>query len=218
MKKISSRLVARLRNACLGVALGICAATVADVRPASAAEDLVFTYGALGRSISIEELATFAETGEASRSLQWYLDFAEMEPEIFQAILTKELSISLKFLDDTLNSLPGEFALFELGQLIQSGSGVINIAALRAALVLSASDNNKISLLEFLQNYPLQQLTVDGVELAKLARDLGDVVDEVERRLEALVPVVQELLGGIICECATTAEPTSAEPTDAASL
>lgn len=180
-----------------------------NVRPANAANEIVFTYGPIGRSLSIEELETFAETGEASRSLQFYLNLADIDPDVFQVVLTEELSISLRFLDRTLNSLPGEYVLFQLGQVINTGAGTTNIRALRSALVLSASDDNRISLLEFLQNYPLRQLTIDGVELARVVRELGDVVEDVERRLETLVPILQELLEGVICDCAA---PTRSRP------
>lgn len=209
MKKLTFQRIPQLVCVGFGVVFGMCASTALDVRPANAASEIVFTYGPIGRSLSISELETFAETGEASRSLQFYLNLAELDPEIFQTVLTKELSISLRFLDRTLNSLPGEYVLFQLGQVINTGSGSTNIRALRSAFVLSASDDNRISLLEFLQNYPLQQLTIDGVELARVVRELGSVVEDVERRLETLVPILQELLEGIICDCAA---PTSASP------
>lgn len=204
MKKLLSPLIVQLRSTCLGLALGVCALTVADVHSANAAQELVFTDGPFGRSLSIEELTTFAETGEASRSLRWYLNLAGVKPEVFQTILTRELDISLSFLDKTLNSIPGEYVLFQIGQIINSGSGITNIRALRSALLLSAADDNRVSLLEFLQNYPLQQITVDGRELAKVARDLGNVVEDVERRIDALVPVLKDLLGGVICDCETS--------------
>lgn len=183
----------------VGLGLGL-----ASVVPAQAAEDIVFTYGALGRSISIEDLAELAETGETPDSLRWYLDLADIEPEVLQTILSEELPLGLLTVDRILNSLPGEYALFQVGQVVSTRSGRANIQALRSAVVLSVSEDNRITLLEFLQNYPTQQIYVDGVELAAVARDVGEAVEDVQdvaRRLLSRWTIVRSLLDSVICEC-----------------
>jgi hypothetical protein len=212
MKTLLHPFISPLLKASWGVAIALTISLLGPGQKAQAAEELVFTYGPLGRSIAISELEEFAETGEPSSSLRWYLRLANLDSEVFRAILTTEVPLSLRFLDRSLNSIPGEFALFQIGQVIDAGSGYTNIRALRSALVLSASENDRVSLLAFLQNYPLRQITIDGVSLARVSREVGTVVSDVERRLVTIVPVVQDILEGVICNCPPAVSPAEAEP------
>jgi len=177
--------------------LGTAAIVLALSQPIHAAERLYFTYGPLGRSISIQELRDFAETGEASRQLRWYLNVANLEPERFRAVLTKEIPLSLRFVDRVTYSLPGEFALFQLGQVVHTRSRQANIQALRSSLILSVSEDNRLTLLEFLENYPTQGIYVDGVALARVANKVKDVVNDIE----PVVVSIQEFLEGLVCDC-----------------
>lgn len=196
----------------LGVGMGLGSAL-----PTHAAEDIVITYGPLGRSIAISDLEYLAETGETPAGLRWYLRVANVRPEAVQAVLTAKLPLDLVFIDKVLYSLPGEFALYELGQVIHTKNRVANIQALRSAVTLSVSDNGTITVLDFLKNYPTPQLYIDGVEAAKVARDVSRVVGDVQdavRRVLARWTVVRQLLESTICDCenpaASTAPRTSA--------
>jgi hypothetical protein len=187
-----------------GIALGIGLGLLAGIAPARAAEEVVLTYGLLGASVTIEDFEYLAETGEVPSNLRFYFNVSGADPEVIQTILTTELPVDLMFVDSTLNSLPGEFALFEIGQVIHTRSRRANIQALRAALVLSVSEDNSLTLLEFLQNYPTQQLYIDGIELAKVARDVAPVVrdlQEVAERIQIWVTVARGFLEDMVCEC-----------------
>lgn len=186
-----------------------------------AADKLVFTFGPIGDSVTIEELQRYAETGEVPRTLRPYLRFANADSEAVRAVLTREATISLKFLDRVLNTLPGEYALFQLGTLIHTPTRTANIQALRASLVLSASDDNRISLLEFLEKYPTQDVVIDGVKLLRVARTVTRVknqvaakLEDLERRLEGWLAVAQDLLSGLVCDCeaAPTSDSTPSTP------
>ena len=178
---------------------------VASSQPTQAAERLYVTYGPLGRSFSIEELRNFADTGETTRRLRWYLNLANVEPEKFRQILTKQVPVNLKLIDRITYSLLGEFALFQVGQVVHTKSRRANIQALRAALIISTTNDNKISILEFLENYPTQGMYIDGVVLARVVRDVKDVVDDIE----PVVVAVEEFLANLICECDSNQTPTT---------
>lgn len=169
-------------------------------KPVIAAEQLYLTYGPIGRSIPIEDLRTFADTGRTTSQLRWYLRFANLDTEVFRRVLTQEVAISLETLDTITYTLPGEFALFQVSQVIHTRHRLANIQALRGALLVSASDGNRISLLEFLENYPTPGVYVDGVVLARVARDVGDFVD----RLEPTIAIIQEVLSSVVCDCQST--------------
>lgn len=205
-----SRAIARGLAMGGAIAIGATVGALGEAKPAASAEQVVFTFGPLAQSFAVDELAAFAETGDVPSQWRFYFNVAnadETDIETVQSILTEELRVSLTFLDEVLNTIPGEFALFELGQIFHTKSRQANIQALRAAVVLSAADDGRISLLEFLENYPVQELYVDGEELSKVARDVGAAVETVEnavQRLEAYWAVVKDFLSSFICECETS--------------
>ncbi|PSB06417.1 hypothetical protein C7B76_29650 [filamentous cyanobacterium CCP2] len=166
-------------------------------QPTIAAEQLIFTYGPFQRSIPIEDLRTFADTGETTSQLRWYLNFADLEPELLQQVLTTEIPVDVTTIDSITYSLPGQFALFQVGQVVHTRSRRADLQALRGALIVSASDGGRISLLEFLENYPTPGIYIDGVRLARVAQDVNNFID----RVEPIAIAVQEFLGGLICDC-----------------
>lgn len=165
--------------------------------PAIAADRLVVTFGPLGRSIPIEDLRALADTGETTRQIRWYLNTADLDTETFRQVLTREVNIDQQLIDRVTYSLPGEFLLHEIGNTIHTKSERANIQALRAALLLSTSGDDRISLIEFLEQYPTQELYVDGVSLLEFVQD----ADRIRDRLEPVVAAVETFLEGLVCDC-----------------
>ncbi|GAB4365725.1 MAG: hypothetical protein Kow00121_02540 [Elainellaceae cyanobacterium] len=138
-----------------------------------AAEQLIVTYGAFEASFAIADLETLATTGEVPTSMDFYLGLANLDPEQLRAILTAKFDVTLGLLDDMLNSEGGEYMLSEITQVVHTPSSQANVQALRSAFVMAASDDQQISLLELLQNYPTQQVYINGINLIRLAQDFN---------------------------------------------
>lgn len=177
------------------------AGVLLNTTTADAAERVVLTYGPFERYLIIDELKTLAETGEASTGIQFLSAVSGQEVSALQDVFTQEIRLNLRFLDRTLNSLPGEYALFQAGTVIHTPSRRANIQAMRAALVLSASDDNYVSLLEILENYPTQDVYLDGPQLLQDVRAVSEFVDSVGERLSPQLAIAQEILEGLVCEC-----------------
>lgn len=173
------------------------ASVVQSDTPPLATKQLVLTFGPLMGSIFVRELESFAQTGQLSSSLGFYLKQAKVKPEDFRDILVQEVNVSAKLLDRTLNTLLGEYLLFQIGQVIHTRSQRANIQALRSALVLSATGDSRISLLEFLQNYPNQQIYVNGIRLARVSRFAKRGLAGIEDRLVE----VQASVADSVCDC-----------------
>jgi len=192
------------------LSLGLSTSLLGNIMPVNAADEIVFTYGQLSASFNVDELDEFAQTAEVPSKWSFYFNLSGADPEVIQTILSQEFKVSLQFADQTLNTIPGEFALFSIGQIIHTRSRQANIQALRSAFVLSLVDDGEISMLEFLKNYPLQQIYVDGFELAKFAREVSravDTIEEVAQRLEAYWAIAKEFLGELVdCECDPVAD------------
>lgn len=188
------------------------AGVVFHVQPSLAADELVVTYGAFQAVVPIADLETLAATGEASNALQFYLGFANLTPEDLRNLLITEMSVNHNLLDDMFNSEGGEYMLSEITQVVHTPSQQASVQALRSTLVLSATDDQKISLLELLQNYPTQQVYVDGINLIQLAQDLSterssdSSIESVAEPSDTLEPLTE-------IQAEEPNSPTSSEPT-----
>ena len=165
--------------------------------------EVTATLGPVLVSISTDELTTFVETGELPPSWPLYMKIAGLDKEDFRKILTSEFELDLLSLDQFLNRLPGEYALFQLGRIIHTPSRRGNIQALRGAILLSAADDNKGSLLEILKKYPARALFVDIATLSRLGRNINTrgAVGTATASIEDLLVDIQAAVAADICNC-----------------
>jgi len=154
---------------------------------AAAAEKVVLKYSAIRMTLPVSELEIFAETGQMSPALGMLLGKAKKDPEAVRHSLMRPVKVSQSFLDRTLNSKVGEIILDEVGQVIRTPSGDANREALREALVLSATNDNEITLLEAMKNYPTPEVYVEGDRLVEaygklvaLSEQLGGVSERLQ--------------------------------------
>ena len=154
---------------------------------AAGAEKVVLKYSAIRMTLPVSELEIFAETGQMSPALEMLLGKANKDPEAVRNSLTRPVKVSQSFLDRTLNSKVGEIILDEVGQVIRTPSGKANREALREALVLSATNDNEITLLEAMKNYPNSEVYVEGDRLVEaygqlvaLSEQLGGVSERLQ--------------------------------------
>ncbi|MFP4100428.1 alpha/beta hydrolase [Coleofasciculus sp.] len=144
---------------------------------ADAAESVVLKYRFLRETVSVEELTTFAETGELSTSLQAYLKMAGKEPAELRQVLTKEVAVNPILLHRVLNSAPGELLLDQTSQVIHTPTNRANRQSLRGALMSSALPNGKITLIETLQHYPTPEVHVEGNRLVEVVQRISRVTE-----------------------------------------
>jgi Alpha/beta hydrolase of unknown function (DUF1400) len=156
----------------LGAMTALLALALPDSK-ANAAETVVLRYNIFERSVSVADLTTFAETGKRSRDLRAYIRASKQEPAKIRQTLTDQVDVNVTTLDRVLNSPIGDLALEQISQYIHTSSRRADKEAMRAALVLSASEDNNISIIEVVQNYPTQEVYVDGERLAETYAQLS---------------------------------------------
>lgn len=160
---------------------------------ALASEKVVLKYSVIRMTIPVSELESFAETGKMSSGLEMLLGQAKQDPEAIRRHLTRPVKVNHRLLDRTLNSKIGDMILDEVAQVIHTPSGNANKEALRAALVLSASSDNEITLLETIKNYPTTEVDVEGDRLVEaygklvaLSEQLGGVSERLQDLLNKI--------------------------------
>ncbi len=151
---------------------------------ALAAERIILKYGVLRETISVADLATFAHTGDRS-SLEGYGISGE-DAEKLRTTMTRQIAIDPLLLDRGLNNPIGDVLLDRLGEAIQTPAHTANRQALRAALILSASDDGKVSLLEAIQKYPTPDVEVDAKQLADAYNQINAFAGQIRKVLSVV--------------------------------
>ncbi|HEY9750153.1 MAG TPA: alpha/beta hydrolase [Allocoleopsis sp.] len=144
---------------------------------AIAAEQVVLKYKVLREKISVRELTRLTETGIPSPALAAYLKLAGKEPQDIRQPLTQVVKVNPLLLDRVLNSWVGNAVLDQMSQAIHTPSNQANRQALRAAISLSAQRDGELTLIEVLQNYPTQEVEVEGDRLVEAFRQLSRLSD-----------------------------------------
>lgn len=178
---------------------------------------VVLTFGPMSRSFKIDDLNRFAATGKVPQGWKRYLKLTQLDPMKFRELLTHQKQVNFKELDNLLYSLPGEYALFQLGQLVTTPSKRTNVQALRSSIMISAVNDEQISLLEVLQNYPGQAITIDAKKMLKFIKKLQGkgAVKLATANLEDVLVAAQGAIAKEICDCI---EPTPESSNDQSQL
>ena len=158
-------------------------------------EKVTLTYGPQQISIPIEELQTFAATGEMSKTIAFLAGF--VGEDVFRNALTQTAPVpNPQLVNDAMDFIVGELFLYEIGQAIYTPSRKKVIEALRSSIGLSVLDDREISLLEVIERYPAQQLFVDSRKLIKASQYVQFLASGAEQGLMFM----RETLGDFICE------------------
>lgn len=163
---------------------------------AIAAEEIVLRYGVFERVVAVSDLSKLAETGETTSQLRSYFDSANVTAEEVQELLTNDIAVSGVSLDRILDNPIGDLVLDEVSKSIYPESGSAGRQAMRAALVLSAVDDDRITIIEVLENYPTSRVVLDTERLAETYADFQEiegVVTTVESTLDDVLDVIRIL-------------------------
>ena len=163
MLRSMSGVALSLRRGAMILSTAILLSTVLGVilvAPAIAAERVVLRYGIFWRSLPMADLTEFAETGVESEQLGRYLRLANQEPAKLQAILNRPIQTEPRSLNLILSSPAGDALLDEMSRYIYSDEED-DKAALRTAIERSTADDQKLSLVELLQNYPTETVDIN---------------------------------------------------------
>lgn len=169
-----------------GLFLVGCGNILLSTLSAEASEQVVMKYRIFQRSVSVNELTSFADTGELSNQLEAYMNTAKQNPDNLRRTLTTPVPVNLLFLDRLLNSQMGEAMLDRLSLAVHTPSHQASRQALRAALILSASDDGQITLMETIEKYPTQQVHVEGDRL----QDAYNHLTRLARPIQGILKII----------------------------
>ncbi len=168
----------------------LCAIAVTQVNsaPVKAAETLVLRFGLIEESLSVTELQNIAKTGKAPSGYDLYLKrlSAKQRQQIVGALQVK-MPVSVVALSNLFNTQVGSTLLQDLSTVTtrQDNAGM---QALRAALVLGASDARGLSVISFIKAYPSQRLQIDLPQVLKLSKNLNKSFRQTQKFFAVTAP------------------------------
>jgi hypothetical protein len=176
----------------VGVAIGVTLTLAPSVQ---AAETVVLRYGIFRRSLPVADLTNLVETGETSSKLRRYLRLADLEPEQFRQTLSEGVTTNPNTLKLLLRSPAGDVLLDEFSEYMYVPNRRDDQELLRSALAASAEDNDQISLIEVLQNYPSDKVYINVNRVVSTYRQFASIQERFGEVLDGGLGEVLEGLG-----------------------
>lgn len=157
------------------------------------AEKIVLNYGALEFTVSVDSLATYANTGQIEGELANYANF--LTPEQLDRLkvgLSTSADFSHLAIAQFLYSYQGEKILERVSEVVKTTARQPGFYAIRAALILAAADGESgLTPLNVLQKFPTDTLRVDSGQGLEIIKKLSQVV---QRNAQAIAAVEQQAI------------------------
>ena len=160
---------------------------------AMAADELVILVSGGSRTIPVEDLETFAETGRMSRQLEIYInDYLDAaDSEEYRNSLNFEINVNFVQYAKFLESDAGQCVLRVLARGIKptptESSGVQSV---KAGLVNGAAPDGRLTVIDLVRSYPNKKLHIDTNEVTGSSGILEEAWEDLRASIEqAGVPV-----------------------------
>lgn len=141
--------------------------------PAQAADRITFWFGTAQRSLSLNSLELYATQADVTPELEFYLNqLTVLQQQQLKTLLRQRLEISPTTISQVTYSAIGEALLQQAGNVIQTDARQNGFQALRAALLLAASDPDGLTAINILRQFPGQSIHVDLDQAFNLATTL----------------------------------------------
>ncbi|MGI0482234.1 alpha/beta hydrolase [Geminocystis sp. CENA526] len=143
---------------------------------ATGAETIVLRYSMLRPSIPVADLTNLCETGEVSSALASYLRLANQKQDNVRNALCRKIPVDGVMLSKMLNHPLGGMVLNIFAEVITTPSQRASKESLRGAIVTSALKDNNISIMEVAQNYPTEEVHINGDRLMEIYNQIDSIL------------------------------------------
>ncbi|WP_293124382.1 alpha/beta hydrolase [Microcoleus sp. bin38.metabat.b11b12b14.051] len=159
-------------------------AAVCSAAPALGAEKIYITYGPLEVSVPIASLELFAKEGKVDTNLDGFAQYAKKaQLAEIRSALQARAEISPVTIAQFLYTPQGEVLLERLGRVIQTKARQPGFYAIRAALILAASDPEGLTILNVLQKFPTYGIRIDISRGLGIASELTSLINRSNRAI-----------------------------------
>jgi predicted dienelactone hydrolase len=161
---------------------------VAMEQPILTAERIDFHYSLLGFKLRVKDLATFAETGEVSDSLNYYFRYiSDKQRQQLRKFLRQSYDVDPVLVYRYSRTSAGIRMLRRIGEIIQLPGDLNGFHGLRAALVQTAQSPDGINFVDFLQRFPTD-IKLNLGELLQLVKQVARSEEDTKEFIASLSP------------------------------
>jgi predicted dienelactone hydrolase len=159
---------------------------VALERSTISAERIDFNYSLLGFELKVKDLATFAETGEVSDSLNYYFRYIpDKQSQQLRKFLRQSYDVDPVLVYRYSRTLAGVKMLQRIGEIIQLPGYINGFFGLRAAVVQTAQSPEGINFVDFLQRFPTD-IKLNLGELLQLVKQVEHAEEDTQEFIASL--------------------------------
>ena len=185
---------------------GLCSSML-TMQPAYSAERIQFFYGPVGSTIELNELEEIAKTGKLENNssiLDNYLN--EEQLVLFQSLLNTKFDIDVVGISQISYSSAGSKLLKRLGQIIQTENSLNGFKALRAALIFAADDEQGLTVMHVIRQFPIETIQINLPLTLKLAKEKQEIFEK-QTEVVANIRKLAESKTGNISALSTNFDP-----------
>jgi len=144
-------------------------------------------------SVPVALLKAFAESGDPDSPLQGFFKDLPPEAQLARSFLGQEFSVAALNDSRSLQSPLGQLALNRLADLFKLPLKSENFDRLRQAVVASHNDDQKISIIELLERYPSDTITLDLRAAERAYRDFQGLLKQGESLMRSIDDFLKSL-------------------------
>ena len=150
-----------------------------NVPKAQSAEKIKIIYSIFSRTITVDSLKTFAESGNSSKSLRKILNATGSSDEKIQSILNNKFEIPITIASKLVYSEIGNVFLNRLSYILHTpntNDERTGMLALRSSVIKGLyTGNGKINLVSFFESYPTKTVILNVNALSKVMNKVQSI-------------------------------------------
>ena len=148
------------------------------------AEEIKIIYSIFSRTITVDSLKNFAESGKSSKSLKNILNATGSSDNEIQLILNKNFEIPITIASKLVYSEIGNVFLNRLSYILQTPRAKderTGMLALRSSVIKGLyTGNGKINIVSFLESYPTKTVILNVNALSRIMNKVQSISELLE--------------------------------------
>ncbi|MBD0269376.1 MAG: alpha/beta hydrolase [Cyanobacteria bacterium Co-bin8] len=155
--------------------------------PSRAAERIQFFLGPFEPTIYVEDLEQFAATGQINQRFAPFANrLSASQLNELQTVLNSRFNLNQTTIGELAYSPVGVRLLRQLGQVVQTDNRLNGFSALRASVILAASDAEGLTIINLLRQFPLDTIQINYPLLQQLIQENRQFFQARDRTVAAL--------------------------------
>ena len=160
-------------------------------KPSLGAERISFYLPVFGEfHISVDSLETFAEEGRITKDFEFYAKRFDRETLAeLRRLLQQQYKISPTIIYKLTNAPLGERFLRQLGEIIYTHPERNGIYAIRAAMILAASDPEGLTAINLMRKFPTEEIQVNSKLIFSLVEETNNFLAYNDSTVKAIAQI-----------------------------